>query len=580
MISEARAGFRRERPADPLGGQRPVAGLVDALRLVLPYARRHLASGLSGLLATAFSIVLGYALPFVTRSLVDDAIAPGDRDALVSRLVLLAVLGGLLLLAGALQQYATTLFSGSATVDLQKDLVRRAMALPLRLFGRERSGYLMSRVMNDIQGVSWFLSGSFVSLAASTVRISAGVALMFSLEWRLALISLPSVALLPLAAFETSRRLRNLGLHSMEEGARVSRDIQEALSSSTVVRAFAAEERVAGRIDSGLGRMLGLLLERSAASSLSGIVLDLVPGVSRLVAIGAGASLVIGGELTLGSLLAFTAILGSTLGPARQLASAVGQIPQSLAAVDRTRAVLEASGERPGGTEVSRLRGGIEFRDVSFDYGEGRPVLQDLSFRVGPGCRLGVTGASGEGKTTLLMLLLGFYAPVSGSILLDGVPLPELDIRSVRSRLGFVPQEPAVLSGTLLENIRLGDPDVSEEAALEACRTAGMEFVRGTEDLGIRLGEDGYGLSQGQKQRLALARALAVEPDILLLDEPTSALDAGSEEIVVKMLSSSIAGRTAIVVTHSPALLELADAILVLDGSTGILREPGRVAGG
>ena len=570
MLAEARAGFRRGRPEDPLGRPDAPSSLMDALRLVLPHAKRHWRTGLPALSLSLVSVALGYAVPFATRSLIDDAVMAGNASLLPSRLAVLGGLGLVLLVVGSLSRYASTLFSGSATVDLQDEMIRRTMSLPVRLFGEERSGYLLSRVMGDIQGVSWFLSGSSVNLAASVVRVSAGIALMIGLEPRLGLACIPFVAVLFVASVSISHRLRNLGLHSMEENARVSRDLQEILSSGTVIRAFAAEGRAAGRVSSGLSRLLGVMMERTASGSAAGILLDLVPGAAKLFAAGAGAYLVTEGSMTLGSLAAFLSMLGSTMGPARQAASTAAQIPQSLASVDRIRALMERAGEEPAGsTAVERLAGEIEFRDVSFAYDDGRPVLSNLSFRVAPGGRMAVTGGSGEGKTTLLMLLLGFYRPCSGEILLDGVPLDSLDIRAVRARIGFVPQEASIMAGTILDNLALGAPGLGAARALEVCMNAGVDFVNEPGDLETVLGEGGFGLSTGQRQRLAIARALAPDPDVLLMDEPTSALDAASEEATVSVLANAARGRTTVFVTHSPGVLELADSILVLEGSRG-----------
>lgn len=572
MLAETVAGFRRDRPADPLGRPGSPSGVMDALRLVLPHAKRHSRAGLLALALALVSVGLGYAVPFAARSLIDDAVMAGNTSLLPSRLALLAGLGSMLLVVGALSQYASALFSGSATVDLQDEMIRRTMSLPIRLFGEERSGYLMSRVIGDIQGVSWFLSGASVNLAASVVRVSAGIALMIGLEWRLGLACIPFAAALFAVSVSMSRRLRNLGLHSMEENARVSRDLQEILSSSTVIRSFAAEGRAAGKVSSGLSRLLGVMMERTASNSAAGLLLDLVPGAAKLFAAGAGAYLVTGGSMTLGSLAAFLSLLGSTMGPARQAAATAAQIPQSLASVDRIRMLMERSGEEPRGSgAVSRLAGEIEFRNVSFGYTDGRPVLSDLSFRVAPGGRMAVRGGSGEGKTTILMLLLGFYRPCSGEILLDGVPLESLDIHAVRARIGFVPQEASIMAGTILDNLGLGVPGLGAARALEACRSAGVDFVKEPGDLESVLGEGGFGLSAGQRQRLAIARALAPDPDILLLDEPTSALDAASEEATVSVLAGAAGGRTTILVTHSPKVLELADSILVLEGSRGVL---------
>ena len=182
---------------------------------------------------------------------------------------------------------------------------------------------------------------------------------------------------------------------------------------------------------------------------------------------------------------------------------------------------------------------------------------------------MAVTGGSGEGKTTLLMLLLGFYRPCSGEILLDGVPLDSLDIRAVRARIGFVPQEASIMAGTILDNLALGAPSLGVARALEVCMSAGVDFVNEPGDLETVLGEGGFGLSTGQRQRLAIARALAPDPDVLLMDEPTSALDAASEEATVSVLANAARGRTTVFVTHSPGVLELADSILVLEGSRG-----------
>jgi ABC-type multidrug transport system fused ATPase/permease subunit len=529
----------------------------------------HVRWGVAGLAAALVAAAAGFVPALLARPLIDDAILAGSPGLLAPVLAGVAAAGLASIAAGALSHYALARFSGEAVTVLQRDLLERTLALPWRFFGLHQPGYLMSRIVDDAQGMGWFLTGAPVMLAASLFRLAAGAVILFSLEWRLAAGTLPFLVLMGLLAKRMSGVTRNLDLHAMEEGARVSARLEEAVSSPLLARTSDPSGLLAGRFRTGLRGLLGLGLERTAAAGAAGAGLELVSGLARLAALAAGSLLIVEGRWTPGSLVSFLAILGTVTGPARLLAAGMLQAQQALASTERVSALLRAGAGGSGGRQVERISR-VTFRGVSFSWVPGSPVLQGADLDLSAGCRLAVTGASGAGKSTLLLLLAGLLEPDAGEILFDGTPARSLDGDSLRARMAFVPQDPPVISGTVLENIRMARPGASAESAAEACRLAALECP-----LDLELGPGGAGLSQGQKQRLALARALVRDADLIILDEPTSMLDGISEAAAARGILEASAGRILVLVTHSPALLGMSDRVMDLSGA-GNSRVSGR----
>jgi ABC-type multidrug transport system fused ATPase/permease subunit len=312
-----------------------------------------------------------------------------------------------------------------------------------------------------------------------------------------------------------------------------------------------------------------LALEQTAVNWLAGQAFGLAPDLARGLVFLIGAVQIILGRWQLGQLLAFQSYLGYVYGPAISLAAMSLQFQNALTALERVSALFEILPEENlgQGRPVDRLRGEVEFRQVSFSYNGVEPVLEDVSVCIASGEQVAIVGPSGVGKTTLVSLILRFYRPTRGEIWFDGLPASEYELGSLRRRIGYVSQSPLLLAGTLLENLSYGDPDVSLEKVIQAAKAAGIHDFIATQPDGYhaQVGEGGVNLSEGQKQRLSLARALVKNPDILILDEPTASLDSLVERSIFDALPVLTHGKTVFLVAHRLATVQHADRILLLN---------------
>jgi len=564
-------GLSRKLPEDRIAGEDRHAGIKNNLKNLRPYVGQYWRKGLFGFFIILVTSLLGFPQPLITRYIIDDVILARQLALLAGAIILLVVIVIGEKLMRLLEGFYFARLEQTVTLHIQEDLIARTLRLPKTFFDDNQTGYLMSRLSSDVEDLRWFFSSTIVYIVTNMFRFVGGLALLFYLEWRLAIIV---VLILPGILFcirYFSARVYVLSHESMEQRANVSSRFQESLSSASLIKAFSSEMRTLKHLMSELRNAFHISMERTAVNSVASLAINAMPGIARLVALALGAYWIITEQWTLGSLLAFQAYLGYVFGPAQYLASANLDLQEALAALKRVAALFDIVPEENLGTgeKLDRLAGEVEFRDVSFSYDGVEPVLKNVSFHVKPGERVAVVGPSGVGKTTLLSLILGFYKPVSGELYFDGQPATNYELASLRHRIGYVSQATRLLSGTIMDNLRYGDPEAGEEAVIRASRTAGIhEFIGGLpEGYDTEIGENGVYLSEGQKQRLSIARALVKDPDILIFDEPTSALDGVTEASLVASLPAQLQNKTLFVVSSRLPVIQEAHLVLLLNKS-------------
>jgi ATP-binding cassette subfamily B protein len=553
--------LRQVRPYWPhLGGILLLSLLSSPLALLTPLPLKIVVD----------SVIGSHPLPGFLDALVPGTAARSDAAVLVfavGLIIVVALLRELLRLAGSLlRMYAGT----KLVLHFRAQLFHHAQRLSLLYHDSKGTSDSAYRIQYDAPAIRWITIDAIPPLATAVVTLVGMICVTFMLDWQLALVALTVSPIFFLITRFYGRPLRKRWRKVQQLDSSALSVIHEVLSTLRVVKAFGQETREGRRF---LLRSRETMRQRIRVTFAQG---TFAASVGLITAVGTAAVLFVGvrnvqaGILTLGDLLLVMGYLAQLYGPLNTLSHSNATLQSSLASSERAFSLLDEAPdvvEQPNARPLSRTSGAVAFHDVSFSYREDHPVLHDISFEVAPGTRLGISGTTGAGKSTLVNLLIRFYDPTAGQILLDGVDLRDYKTADLRNQFAIVLQEPVLLSTSIAENIAYARPNASEGEIVESAKAAGahkfiVNLPRGYE---TRVGERGMSLSGGERQRIALARAFLKDARILILDEPTSSVDTKTEAAIMEAMERLMHGRTTFMIAHRLGTLANCDVRLEIE---------------
>jgi len=577
---------------------------------VLAYAKPYRWQLISMLVLILATTGLGLLTPLILRDLIDKTIPAKNTQRLTLlalALLLIPAVNGVL---NVIQRRLNSRVGEGVIYDLRLGLYARLQRMSLRFFTNTKVGELMSRLNNDVVGAQNAISSTLVGIITQIVQAIAVLVVMLTLEWRLTLISVVILPLFILAARLLGDRLRDMARKQMEANAQMNAMTNETLNigGTLLVKLFGRRQLEVERFGQRAAQVRDLGIRRTMIGSTFMAIIGLISAVGTALVYGLGGYFVIEGAFTVGKIVALGAYLGTLYGALQGLSNAPVEFATSMVSFERVFEVIDLPvdiAEKPDAAVLKDIRGELEFDDVSFQYETGDEVflsnvhrygsmdnvtavlsggqadveepaarsqarttaLEDISFRAQPGQLVALVGPSGAGKTTLTYLIPRLYDPASGVIRVDGHDLRNVTLESLAAQIGMVTQETYLFHDTIRTNLQYAKLNASQSELENACRVANIhDFIQALPDgYDTIVGERGYRLSGGEKQRIALARVILKDPRILVLDEATSSLDSESESLIQDALGKVMARRTSIVIAHRLSTILAADLILVID---------------
>lgn len=525
---------------------------------------------LIGLLLIVLSRLASLVLPMATKYLMDDVIAKKDFKML--QLLLISVAAAILiqsitsyLLTRILSVQAQFLIS-----ELRAQVQKKVLSLPISFFDSTKSGALVSRIMNDVEGVRNLIGTGLVQLVGGTITAIISLVLLIRISPSMTLFVLVPVSIFGVIALKAFKFIRPIFRKRGVINAEVTGRLTETLAGVRVIKGFNAEEQENKIFEEGVNRLFQNVKKSLTTTALMTSSATFLLGIASTGIMGIGGYKIITGELTIGDFLSFTLLLGFMIAPIVQMSNIGSQLTEALAGLDRTEELMNMTPEeeiQDRTIELKDIKGDIIFDNVSFAYQEEKNVIHNISFTAPSGTVTALVGSSGSGKSTIAGLSATFLNPKSGLITVDGNDISKVKLHSYRRNLGVVLQDEFLFEGTIRQNIMFPKPNATEEQVQKAVNAAYVNeftdrFENGLETL---IGERGVKLSGGQRQRIAIARAILADPKIIILDEATSNLDTESEALIQKSLNELMKGRTTFVIAHRLSTIKKADQILVIE---------------
>jgi len=567
-------------------GMKTPSGDRRSLRIV-DLLRPHSAALAGGLLAVAGEGIANLLEPWPLKIVLDSVLGRkpvngwlnhfiasttgGDKLTILKfaavAALAIAVLGALCSYA---EKYITTSVGQWVMHDLRRTLYAHIQRLSLAYHDQKQTGDLISRVTGDIDAIQSFITSGLLGALINSLTLVGMIVVMFYVNWRFTLIALSVAPILFVLIFTFTRRIKKASREVRKKESEILSVIEEVFSSIRIVKAFAREDYEQRRLEEESLESVEIALRaRSLKAKLSPLV-EIIVACGTSLVLWFGARMVLSGSLSAGSLVVFILYLAKMYKPMQELSKMTDAYSKAVVGYERVREVLETDGEvkdLPGALRAANLKGAIEFQNVHFSYQQGPAILSNVSFKIKPGQLAALVGPTGAGKSTIISLIPRFYDVSSGVVTIDGTDVRRFKQKSLRQQMSFVLQDTVLFHAPVWHNIAYGKPEATSAEILHAAEIANAhEFIEKMPDgYNTMVGERGVTLSRGQRQRIAIARAVLRNTPILILDEPSSGLDAASEKLVFEALDRLIEGKTTIIIAHRLATIRRADVIFVVN---------------
>lgn len=516
-------------------------------KFILPYWRKGILPIFFLLISTAIS----FFFPMFPKWAIDEIITGRKVE-------LLPWLAGIFLAMIVLQRLFSYLneitffkFQKDSILDIQKRLTRRVFYYPMEFFDKNHSGYLMGRIHGDVAGLSFIFSHSMVMVLMDAVKFTAVLFILLSMNVKLTLYSMILLPLLLVKIFVSRDNIKEVNSKILEENAKLQKEMSDTLQGVEVLKSFSREEEGIARMETGLGEFQKVEVERNLIHARYRSIVDIMVHTGEVFLLYFGMQAILAGELTIGSYVAFSGYILFIYGPVQNLSTTFVWLDYAKRSYDRIKELLDILPEDNGERQLESIEH-IEAKQLEFAYEGKDTIINNLNLSIKRGEKVLLEGESGSGKSTLLKLLLGLYRPKSGKIFYNGIELAEVDLKKLREKVGYISQSVFLFNKTIKENIVFNRTDITDselEQLLEKCKLSGRvnEFKDGLYEV---ISEKGVNFSGGEKQRLALARALVKDPEIIIIDEGTSNLDIDTEKEILATIDEAFKDKIIIRITH------------------------------
>ncbi|MEC2056587.1 ABC transporter ATP-binding protein [Peribacillus psychrosaccharolyticus] len=561
------------RARGPRGFGGPVVKAKDkkqTMKRIWRYMEKQKAALIATIIFVIISTLLGLLGPYLIGLIIDQYILPKDMAGTFKFLIVLAVVYTASSVFTWLQTYLMVRVSLQTIRNIRQDLFTKLQTLSIKFFDKHPHGDLMSRVTNDIDSLNNALSQSVIQLFSSILMVAGVTIAMFSLNWVLAIVTL---LIIPVMVYTTKQIIT----YSSSNFIKRQRDlgelngfIEESISGNEVISLFGKEEKMFNEFSVVNERLRSSSIAADTVSGFLGPINNFINNLGLGLVIGAGAFMTLQGSASVGIIAAFVAYSRQFFRPINQLSSLLNMFQSALAGAERVFEIMDETPDivdQVNAKDIDSLKGNVEFTNVYFGYDDHKTILKNINFQIRAGEKVALVGPTGSGKTTIINLLLRFYDSNSGEIRIDGTSIKEYKISAIRKKVGIVLQDTFIFSGTIMENIRYGRLEASDEEVIAAAKMASAHgYIKHLPNqYQTVITSSGSNLSQGQRQLIAIARIILADSDILILDEATSSIDTRTEIEIQKGLNRLTEGRTSFVIAHRLKTIENANRILVID---------------